>query len=459
MIGYNARAARGHIRSITTFRLPALSKLAYNVPGSRDLRIDFLRGFLVLAMVVDHLGGDSLINSITGNNQFLTSAAEGFVFVSGFLMGIVYGKRLIRQGLGGMLVAVLRRTLFLYVTVTALTLGFVALFLFTSIPLWFDRSYGLGVDGPLAAVREALRLHYTYNGTDILLTYVLLVGLTPLAFGLTWLGGKAARRLGGNAGRRIAGLVGGPLPLLVTSWGIWAFYEFFADRKTLHWPFDDSLSFPLLAWQALFFSGLALGYHRERLGGIKRLIRSVPALLGVGVAFVGLLAISRAHLSGALASYHLPLFPSIVIDEPTFHTLFDKASLGPGRVIAFLLVAVLATQLTTMFWRPLRFLFGWLLLPLGQSALLVYSFHLFLLGPARDYLGFVLFANPASPLASTLAQAAVILGILVALRLRKPIADLRHASLEALRLAAGAVTMPLAQAVVRVPSGSGRGHR
>src|SRR5262249_18106995 len=59
--------------------------------GSRDLRLDFLRGFAVLVMVADHLGGEpSWLYSITGGNKFLFSAAEGFVFISGLVMGIVY---------------------------------------------------------------------------------------------------------------------------------------------------------------------------------------------------------------------------------------------------------------------------------------------------------------------------------------------------------------------------------
>ena len=41
-------------------------------------------------MVVDHFGGDSWLYAITGGNRFYVSAAEGFIFISGFVMGQAY---------------------------------------------------------------------------------------------------------------------------------------------------------------------------------------------------------------------------------------------------------------------------------------------------------------------------------------------------------------------------------
>src|SRR5215472_16183094 len=72
-------------------RLRALSYYATADFGNkRDLRVDFLRGFCIFAMVVDHFGGDSWLYAITGGNRFYVSAAEGFIFISGFIMGQAY---------------------------------------------------------------------------------------------------------------------------------------------------------------------------------------------------------------------------------------------------------------------------------------------------------------------------------------------------------------------------------
>ena len=70
-------------------------------PGAgRDQRIDLLRGFAVFAMVVDHIAGPSVLYGLTGGNRFYTSAAEGFIFISGLVMGLVYQRLVERDGLG-----------------------------------------------------------------------------------------------------------------------------------------------------------------------------------------------------------------------------------------------------------------------------------------------------------------------------------------------------------------------
>src|SRR3712207_8597744 len=87
----------------------------YEAEGKRDLRLDFLRGFAVFAMVVDHLGGASWLYALTGGNRFLVSAAEGFVFISGVVAGIVYGDRVRAAGWRAAVPKLLLRAWTLYV--------------------------------------------------------------------------------------------------------------------------------------------------------------------------------------------------------------------------------------------------------------------------------------------------------------------------------------------------------
>ena len=85
-------------------RLHALSYYATaDVANKRDLRVDLLRGFCIFAMVVDHFGGDSWLYGLTGGNRFYVSAAEGFIFISGFIMGQAYRAKRDRltRDLGG----------------------------------------------------------------------------------------------------------------------------------------------------------------------------------------------------------------------------------------------------------------------------------------------------------------------------------------------------------------------
>src|SRR5215218_3733366 len=74
--------------------LPALTARVrawrYVPAGKRDQRLDLLRGYCVFAMTVDHLDAPTWLYVVTGGNRFFVSAAEGFLFISGVVMGIVY---------------------------------------------------------------------------------------------------------------------------------------------------------------------------------------------------------------------------------------------------------------------------------------------------------------------------------------------------------------------------------
>ena len=94
--------------------------------GKRDLRLDLLRGFAALAMIVDHIGGQSWLQPVTGGNRFLVSAAEPFVFISGALVGILYGKLMLTQGAIAGLRKTAGRAAKLYLLTIVLTLGFAA---------------------------------------------------------------------------------------------------------------------------------------------------------------------------------------------------------------------------------------------------------------------------------------------------------------------------------------------
>src|SRR5689334_1908406 len=141
-------------------RLRALSYYSSaDCANRRDLRVDLLRGFCIFAMVVDHMGGDSWLYALTGGNRFYVSAAEGFIFISGFVMGTTYLGRTERVGLVGGMVDALKRARTLYLATVALTLIFSALYLYTDIVLWTGRDFGLGIETFDEIVVAALTLH------------------------------------------------------------------------------------------------------------------------------------------------------------------------------------------------------------------------------------------------------------------------------------------------------------
>ena len=340
-----------------------LRRLSYystaEAAGRRDLRIDFLRGFCVFAMVVDHLGGDSWLYAVTGGNHFYVSAAEGFIFISGLVMGQAYRGKVERSGLVEAMLEALRRARTLYLATVGLTLIFSALFLYTDIQLWTGRDYGLGIDALPEIVVGALTLHYTYHGTDILAMYALLVLAAPMVLLL---------------------LATGRWPLvLAISWLWWGAYQVYPEQTGVPWYILHGENFPIGAWQVLFVTGMVLGFHRSALTrflGHWRPMRVV--LIGLGLAMT--LALLSVFLS-ADAGTTLPSIPFgfFDADPDVLADRFFKVPLRPWRMVAFVSVAIVAYAGTTYLWRPVRRVTGWLLMPLGQHALYSYIMHFFLI--------------------------------------------------------------------------------
>src|SRR5215212_6056142 len=110
-------------------------------PLGRDPRLDILRGFCVFAMIVDHIGGPSWLYVLTGGNRGPVTAAEGFVFLSGLVLGMVSRRRVTRDGLGTAIRASLGRAWTLYGLTVSLTLIFVGLTVGTDLSIWVDRAH------------------------------------------------------------------------------------------------------------------------------------------------------------------------------------------------------------------------------------------------------------------------------------------------------------------------------
>src|SRR5947209_13307129 len=227
-------------------RLRALSYYSTAEAASkRDLRVDLLRGFCIFAMVVDHFGGDSWLYAVTGGNRFYVSAAEGFIFISGFVMGQAYRSKRDRAGLPAAMGEALLRARTLYIATVALTLIFSCLYLYTDIALWTGRDFGLGIDSPQEITVAALTLHYTYHGTDILAMYTLLLLAAPLVLLLV--------------------SVGDWYWVLCVSWLWWLAYQFYPEEASIPWYIRHGENFPLAAWQVLFVTGQVLGFYRREL--------------------------------------------------------------------------------------------------------------------------------------------------------------------------------------------------
>ena len=178
-----------------------LAAWRYAETSKRDLRLDLLRGFAAFVMIADHIGGNSLLWPLTGGDSFFVSAAEVFVLISGLLLGIVYARVVIRNGLGSAIRKAAGRAWKLYMLTVSMTLAFAIAAGVLS--LWWSPAL-TAVEVP-AFVFEVVTLQRTLFLTDIMLMYTLLVaaavpvlilvarGYTPVVLGFPGGSGWAGR--------------------------------------------------------------------------------------------------------------------------------------------------------------------------------------------------------------------------------------------------------------------------
>jgi hypothetical protein len=310
--------------------------------GRRDLRVDVLRGFCVVVMTVDHVGGESSwLYLFTGGNRFFVSAAEGFVFLSGFAMGMVHHGVIRNKGFRVMFEKVFGRAWLLYSVTVVLTILFAAVSTALGTP-WSDEA--TPAKSRFDFTFSVITFHRAYSLTDILVLYTLLVLMAGPAI---WL-----------IAHRFGSLVVG------ASVTVWAVSQVWPDRVPRAWQITDG-GFPFSAWQLLFVLGLVLGYHRERLTSYFRPER----LFAFGLAAVAALYVVQLVTITFIAS------PGGSLD--VHELLFDKNDARIGRILALFAAAAFLFATVTLAWRPLRRGIGWLLLPMGQRALFAYGVQLF----------------------------------------------------------------------------------
>jgi hypothetical protein len=376
--------------SAVTALAPLLASMRFvAAPLGRDPRLDLLRGYCVAAMVVDHIGGSSWLYALTGGNTGPVTAAEGFVFLSGLVLGIVSRRRIDRDGALAAFRATLARAWTLYALTVVLTLIFVGLTVGTELSIWVDRSLLGEISSPLDLFASVVLLRFTWHGTDILALYALLLAAAPLALLLL---------AGGHAWRLLAG-----------SWGLWLLYQLAPERTVVPWPIEHATTFPFAAWQLLFVVALVVGYQREQLaawlapGAVRPETGRASRRLALGVAACGLLVLGAALGTESAHAMGRTMPALQAID------LFDKSSLGIGRLAAFASMAVLVYAMLTRCWRPIERAVGWLLIPLGQASLYAYAVHLFVIVLAYNVPPYVGSDQPGWALHNTVGQLLLVL--------------------------------------------------
>jgi enterochelin esterase-like enzyme len=359
----------------------------YLTAQGRDLRLDLLRGYFVVAMIIDHVRGPSPLYNLTGGNRFYTSAAEGFILVSGLVTGLVYRRLIEREGMASGLMKILARAATLYLLTIGLTLALLPI----SEALYLPWAQGVDLSNPMALVVSVLTLHRTYYLVDVMLLYTVLFLVAPMAFVLL------------DRGKSWIILLGTLL--------IWGLFQFFPEYAALPWPIAGNYLFNFSAWQVMFFLGLLLGYHQGRLPALSARATRV-ALVLTGLGTVALIA------AFYIIDPPTATMPSgIAVGSPVFHEIrlwlqenfFAKVDLRPGRLLTSAITFSFLFLAASVFWPRVQKLLGWLLLPLGQHALYAYAAHIIVVTAVAILLKPFNIAYPGPQLLNMVIQIASVL--------------------------------------------------
>ena len=145
----------------------------------RNLQIDNIRGLLLVIILIDHL--ELRLSAITNSPLGYSSAAEGFIFMSGLVAGIVYMGRALKTDFKTMAVHAQKRSFTIYRYHVFLYLLTLILFLNSAaINQFWKSEMPLIAANPLSAFFLGISLLYQPAPNDILPIYCILLLILPL---------------------------------------------------------------------------------------------------------------------------------------------------------------------------------------------------------------------------------------------------------------------------------------
>jgi len=344
------------------------SRLAYrHDKGGRDLRLDFLRGGIMLVVITVHLEFYSFFSLFVWERIGLVSSAEGFVCLSGMVLGIVYNKRIHREGFKISAIKLWKRSFQLY-RVNLFVILSIALLAEFSLINTFEVTHW----APINAKDQVYRLYppVTSSWTEII-QQALLLKLGPHQFRVI--------------GLYVVLLAIAPLVLyglhkkktmLVVAVSCLLFW-INQDQQLRVTGAGFEWAFPTLSWQLLFINGIVVGYHHKKV--LEYISEGKNKVL---LFFAGL--VSLAFLVLALNNPNAIFWPwrdYSVIDANIYTDIymswFQKSKLGIGRVVNNIALFIVLYYALSQYWLPINKVFGWLFIPLGQASLYVFILHIY----------------------------------------------------------------------------------
>jgi hypothetical protein len=332
----------------------------------RIVAFDIIRGFFLVVILINHIElYPSGFDYFTGRGRLLVSAAEGFFFMSGLLVGLVYRRKIV-NGMRYIFKKMWTRAAELYFGSVILTLLFTAAAVFFNHPNIKDGLMSV-INWP-HIVKETMLMRYGFGWADFLDRFAILTFLAPFGF------------------------------YLITKGKWWLLMAI----SLIAWAFRGN-GFTL-SWQIIFALGMVLGYYWYELRALIDRMRSITRRrLQSAVFWVSGITFALSYASVYALSVLNDRWSSLPAfwQSFTFHwnsinawvwLYAQKWTMGPVRIVLF------------MFWFTALFMIvernqdkiykltrGYVDL-LGRNSLFVYITHAFIV------FGFKLFIPPATNL-------------------------------------------------------------
>ena len=330
-------------------------------------------------MMVVHMNMVTRVTLGKLNHHYLgwVEDAQGFVFISGLVVGLVYGGMMIRKSADRMVKALRARMVTIYTYHAFLIIGFATLALALNAIGYNASVLQPYTEHPMIFSLLSLGLVTGSMHMGILPMYLWFMLATPLV---------------------LRAFHAGHAPtVLVVSLGLWLFAQTGLVDYWVHAIESDTgmplgIFFNIFGWQVIFFSGLWFGYllaaDRLDLGVLRHpsiKVAAVPVLL-----LVLLLAVYDRIVFDDLVSHDFSMTALLLSDRGNFTPIYLLSFFLDLFLIAWLIVAGrdcgiriverLSALVSWIFTRPA-------LIFLGQHSLQVFAWHLVMVYLADILLG------------------------------------------------------------------------
>ena len=324
-------------------------------PSSRILTFDLMRGYFLVAIIIDHLNFfPNGLDWWSMRGGLFVTAAEGFFLISGIVLGIVRGSKLINEPMRKVTKLLLKRGFQLYVTAVVMIL------LFTFIG-WLFYMNNPGIKPGIlpsdtniwVLLWQTFSFQYFYGWADYLRLYAIFLFISPLVF---WLLRK----------------------------GKWYIVALMSFLVWLTFPNDPSVApgvqeyLQPLSWQVLFFGGVMIGFYWPRIvkiwNNFKQPIKRFAVISLLSLAVVTMFINILIMLSTMGFNFNaIGINPQLQHD--LYVNFFDKERMPLARILLALTWFWAGFYIFKKFEKPIVKVIGWLIIPFGMNSLYVYTLH------------------------------------------------------------------------------------